>query len=347
MGAPLLLERSFRARVYADLPEHERRLLVSQRRLLWAVALGLFAVGTALDFGFGQPSGEAFLRDVLARAAILVMLLVVVGIASHVALTQTAERLERLHGDRAALEAALDAHERRDRQKDLALANLSHDLRTPLTAISGRLQLLERRAATLPEPQRATVMAGLREIAHTTERMAAMTDDLLDVARLQAGQPLDLRRSATDLVELARRAVADHQATTTAHALRLSTTAPSVVGEWDAARLARVLDNLLANAEKYSPEGGEIDVDVAITLDGAGAWALLDVRDHGIGVLQGDQERVFEPLQRGTNVDGATEGVGLGLAGVRQIVEQHGGTVAVESEPGHGSTFTVRLPMNA
>ncbi len=340
---PFFLGRALLGQGNADLPDHERQLLRRQRRALWVIALGLFVAGTTLHVALDVPASIFDPREVLVELAILAVLLVAVGIASRITLAQTVRRLQ---ADRAALQTALQAQERHDQQKDLVLASLSHDLRSPLTAIRGRVQLLQRRVATLPEPQRASVESGLQEIARTADRMSAMTEELLDVTRVQAGQPLELRREATDLVELARRAVADHEAAGSGHPLRLSTTAGSLVGEWDAARLARVLDNLLTNAEKYSPEGAEIDVRLSITLDGPGPWAVLAVQDRGIGIPATDLERVFEPLQRGTNVDGAADGVGLGLAGVRQIVEQHGGAVAVESAPGEGSTFTVRLPLD-
>ena len=171
--------------------------------------------------------------------------------------------------------------------------------------------------------------------------MEAQIDDLLDATRLRAGQPLALRRRPTDLVALARQAVALQQQASDRHRLTLAAAVPSLVGAWDPGRLERVLGNLLGNALKYSPRGGEITVEVAAT-DGA---AVLVVRDPGVGIPAAELPHVFERFRRAGNVADRIAGTGLGLAGARDIVEQHGGSIAVESVEGHGTTFTVRLPL--
>jgi signal transduction histidine kinase len=107
-----------------------------------------------------------------------------------------------------------------------------------------------------------------------------------------------------------------------------------------------VLGNLLGNAVKYSPAGGEVAVRVVRERDAGGrAWAVVAVRDQGIGIPVADLPHVFERYRRGSNVGGRIVGSGVGLAGARQIVEQHGGTIAVASEEGRGSTFSLRLPL--
>jgi signal transduction histidine kinase len=117
------------------------------------------------------------------------------------------------------------------------------------------------------------------------------------------------------------------------------------VGNWDAARLARVLDNLLSNAIKYSPGGGEITVEVAEEDQENGSrMAAVRVRDRGLGIPAAEMQHVFERFFRAANV-GAIGGTGLGLAGSRRLVEQHGGTLSAESREGTGSTFTLRLPI--
>jgi signal transduction histidine kinase len=105
-----------------------------------------------------------------------------------------------------------------------------------------------------------------------------------------------------------------------------------------------VLANLFSNAIKYSPEGGTITVTLGHEVDHIGTWAVVRVRDHGVGIPAQDLALVFQRFHRGSNVTGRISGTGLGLAGARQIVELHGGTISVESEPGSGSTFTLRLP---
>ncbi|HEX2170908.1 MAG TPA: HAMP domain-containing sensor histidine kinase, partial [Dehalococcoidia bacterium] len=173
-------------------------------------------------------------------------------------------------------------------------------------------------------------------------------NELLDVASLQMGRPLDLDRQPTDLVALVSQAVADAQHAVDCPALRVEADAPQVVGEWDAARLERVVANLLSNAIKYSPAGGEIMLTVGMDLDDTGtAWATFSVQDRGIGIPAKDVPRIFERFHRGGNVVGRIAGTGIGLAGSRQIVEQHGGTISVQSREGEGSTFTVRLPLSS
>jgi signal transduction histidine kinase len=111
--------------------------------------------------------------------------------------------------------------------------------------------------------------------------------------------------------------------------------------------LERVLDNLIANAIKFSPDGGPITVTLARERDGAGEWALLAVRDEGVGIPASDLPRLFERFHRASNVVDRIGGAGIGLATVRHLVEQHGGTVAVASEEGRGSAFSVRVPIHA
>ena len=124
------------------------------------------------------------------------------------------------------------------------------------------------------------------------------------------------------------------------HSIRVEV-AEDLLAEVDPTRIARAVANLLGNAIKYSPAGGEI----AVTLTREDDSAVLAVRDQGIGIPAADLPRIFERFHRGSNVAGQIAGAGIGLAGARQIVEQHGGAITVESREGAGSTFTVRLPL--
>jgi signal transduction histidine kinase len=113
---------------------------------------------------------------------------------------------------------------------------------------------------------------------------------------------------------------------------------------WDEVRLGRVLDNLLDNAVKYSPRGGAVNVSIAMEKD---QLAVLSVSDRGEGIPDADLPHIFERFQRGQNVKGRIPGTGIGLAGVQRIVQEHQGTIDVDSQVGVGTTFTIRLPLGA
>jgi signal transduction histidine kinase len=117
-----------------------------------------------------------------------------------------------------------------------------------------------------------------------------------------------------------------------------------MLGDWDEARIERIVANLVSNAVKYSPRGGEITITVDMEEREGQDWATLVVHDQGIGIPPAEVERIFEPYYRGSNIAGTVSGSGIGLAGTRNIVEQHGGLISVESEVGE-TTFTVRLPL--
>jgi signal transduction histidine kinase len=171
--------------------------------------------------------------------------------------------------------------------------------------------------------------------------MARWIDELLDITRVHTTGELELDRTPTDLVELVSSVLAEQQAGAARHFLRLEAPAEPIVGTWDAARLRRVFDNLVGNAIKYSPLGGEVTLELAAH-DG---WAVAVVRDTGMGIPAADLPSIFEPFKRGSNVVGHIGGTGIGLASAYRIVTGHGGTIEVRSTPGRGSAFTVRLPL--
>lgn len=246
----------------------------------------------------------------------------------------------------AAMFAARDISVRRrlERMQQDFFASVSHDLKNPLAALRGQVQLLHRRVRRKQFLEAAEVEAGLETIQSVGERMTAMIDELVDVAQLRGGNPLRLRRQPTDLVELATRRVREHQQATTRHTIRLESPEPTLTGWWDEARLGRVIDNLLTNAVKYSL-GGEIAVRLRRESRAGGDWAVMTIADQGVGIPAADLPLVFERFRRGSNVLDRFAGTGLGLSGVRQIVVQHGGDVAIASTEGVGTTVTVALPL--
>ena len=227
------------------------------------------------------------------------------------------------------------------------LISVSHDLQQPLTVIKGQAQVMQRRLARGESVDSARLEQCLAYINAAVIRMHAMIQELLDAALEESGRPLALMLNSTDLVALVRQAVSEHQLAFDLHRFELVTEGPSVVALFDAARMQRVLGNLLSNAIKYSPDGGPIRVRVSEVQSPAGAFAQVVVEDEGIGIPPDDLPRIFDRFHRGSNVVRRIAGTGLGLAGARQLVELHGGSIAVESEVGTGSRFTLRLPLRS
>ena len=228
--------------------------------------------------------------------------------------------------------------------RDAMLTLAAHDLKNPLGIIIGYIHTLQQRLADAPIADAERVAGWLSQISHAANRMTLQIDELLDLLHLQAGQRLDLRRSRMDLAALVRRLAVDYQQMTQSHCIQVCMLASHLIGQWDMARLERVIDNLLANAIKYSPQGGDITLTLAHEPAGRACWAVLTVQDHGIGVPLADLPHIFTWFHRASNV-GPIPGTGLGLASARLIIEQHGGTIAAASEVGRGATVIVRLPL--
>jgi len=234
-----------------------------------------------------------------------------------------------------------------DRQKDEFLAAISHDLKTPATIIKGNAHLLQRALARGDQgvTSGSTAIAdGLQVIDESTAQLVRLVDELLDLTRLRMGHELELDVGPADLVKIVRRLAAEYQKISPRHTISIVSETNRVLGDWDEARIERIVANLISNAVKYSPRGGEITIEVREEDRDHQEWATLVVRDHGIGIPNDELERVFEPYYRASNIAGTVSGSGIGLAGTRHIVEQHGGEITVESEVGD-TTFTVRLPL--
>ena len=211
------------------------------------------------------------------------------------------------------------------------LAMVGHDLRSPLTTLRGRVQLLRRRA-TYHEPTVDAILA-------QASRMQRLIDDLADLIRFEAGPP-ELRRATIDLVEVVR-AEAD-AVSTHGEAGRIHVVAPpgAIEGDWDADRLGQVLQNVLGNAVKYAP--GTDPITVVVSADEA--EARVEVTDLGPGIPPEHLPRLFERFYR-ADATGAG-GLGLGLYISRMLIEAHGGRIWAWSEPDRGSTFTFSLPLS-
>lgn len=239
----------------------------------------------------------------------------------------------------AALSAALAAAQRALTVRDQIIALVSHDLRNPLSALLMAASLM---AGQVHGPAQGL----LEKVERQGRRMSKLIDELLDVSQMQQDHELDLQLQEVDLGALVRELCAEHQQTSPSHRIEADTGGAPLVGQWDQARLQRVVANLLSNAVKYSPRGGTVRVVVESAGTGDAPGAVLRISDEGIGIPEKEQGTIFEWFSRAGNATRARiPGIGIGLAGVRKIVEQHGGSVSVESEERRGSTFTVRLPL--
>ena len=218
-------------------------------------------------------------------------------------------------------------------QRDF-LAMVTHDLRSPLTAIKGRSQLLGRHTRG-DERTQAAIASILDQVA----RMERLIDDLADVVRLEAGE-LRMHPAEVDLRDVVREQV-EAIREQARHPFRVEAPAEAISGLWDRHRLGQVLQNLLTNAVKYSPGGGEI----VVRLEDARGEARLSVTDHGIGIPEDQLPRIFERFYR-ADATGAG-GLGLGLYITDMLVRALGGRITATSVYGQGSTFTVTLPKSA
>jgi signal transduction histidine kinase len=230
------------------------------------------------------------------------------------------------------------------RARDDFFAAATHDLRNPLTAILGAAQTLNRRIQPLSPEDLERVAPMVRLVDSAAHRLSRLVSGLADLARMETGLPLELIRAPIDLTGLAQRVAAESQQTTDMHEIRVEGP-EGIVGSWDASRLERAVANLIDNAIKYSPEGGAIDVRVEPTERDGVPHAVLSVQDPGVGIPVIDLPFVFDQFHRGSNVIGQVSGMGLGLAGARQVVEQHGGSISVASELGKGTRMTIELPL--
>jgi PAS domain S-box-containing protein len=231
-----------------------------------------------------------------------------------------------------------------EQQKDDFLSAAAHDLKTPLTSVKGLVQLLQRQLLKEPGAP-ATAAATLANIDAAATKMAHLIDELLDVSRLEMKQDVDLLLRDVDLVRLVQRAIEEQQQGTQRHQVRLDSDLPVLVARCDPDRVERALPNLLSNAVKYSPAGGEVVVGLTREEHGGRHWGAISVSDPGVGIPAADLPRIFDRFERGGNVRGRIAGTGIGLAYVSEIARRHGGSVAVDSQEGRGSTFTFRLPL--
>lgn len=226
------------------------------------------------------------------------------------------------------------------RARDEFLSIASHELKSPLTALSMQLDVLARPPKAKTEAVPQAILDKLTFAKRQVDRLTRLLNELLDISRIHAGR-LSLDIEDVDLTALVREVVdrfADSAANVKSE-LVVSAQKPCM-GRWDRLRIEQVVVNLISNALKF---GGGKPIEVTVVGEDGGKLARLGVRDHGIGIAPEEVERIFSRFERAVP-SRAYAGLGLGLYIVRQIVTAHGGTIRVESQPGQGATFIVELP---
>jgi len=308
--------------------------------ILWEVLVGALGIAAAAGVGTVLVRRQLRpLREVAATAHHVAELPLATGdieLAERVPERLTDENTEvgqvgsALNTLLAHVESSLTARHESEQQVRQFVADASHELRTPLTTIAGYTELARRRP---DDPD--TTRTALDKVEEESARMTSMVEDLLLLARLDSGRPLE--RHPVDLSRLLVEAVSDARVVDPGHRWRLDLPEESIEVVGDVQRLHQVVTNLLTNARKYTPSGTTITVSAT-----PGGFA---VHDDGPGFPPGLAEHAFERFARGdaARTRGDAGGAGLGLALVQAIVTAHGGSVALRSQPG-STTVTVSLP---
>ena len=284
---------------------------------LWVVRLGLRPLGEIEGTAAAIAAGDLSRRVERAEERTEVGRL---GLSLNAMLTQ--------------IETSFRAQEASERRLRRFVADASHELRTPLAAVRAYAELFERGASARP----ADLERSMSGISRESERMSVLVDDLLLLARLDDGRPLE--RVPVELDDVVGEAVETSQALDPGRPIELRAERAVVVG--DRVRLRQIVDNLLANVRAHTPAG----TPVSVSLTRVNGSAEIAVSDSGPGLDDEHLEHVFERFYRAdASRARASGGVGLGLAIVAAVAEAHGGSVSASSEPGHGATFRIALPL--
>jgi two-component system phosphate regulon sensor histidine kinase PhoR len=226
-----------------------------------------------------------------------------------------------------------------DRMKTHFVTNVSHELRTPITTIKLYAELMRRK----PKQWKKYLDVLMRE----TDRQAQLVENILEISRIDAGR-LEMKLEPTLVNDLTEISIVSHQILAQEQGLTLEhqLVEPSPVALIDPKRTVQVVNNLLVNAIRYTPEGGKIVVSTSKEKADGRLWAMVKVSDTGMGIPEQELPYIFDRFFRGEGPQVMQlSGTGLGLAIVKEIVELHGGQVTVESQVDVGTTFTVRLPL--
>ncbi len=238
----------------------------------------------------------------------------------------------------AEVRKSLSKEQELNKLKSYFVSMVSHEFRNPLTTILGFAEFMRDFSPQLSEEKKQEY---LRQIVESARRMTALLNDVLSIGQAEAGklefnpEPLDVEEFCNDLVEEIKLANSNQ------HRIDFSSQRQTTNACMDKNLLRQILTNLLSNAIKYSPKGSTVTFDLVCQDE----KAIFHIKDEGIGISPADQQRLFESFQRGSNV-GKISGTGLGLTIVKKAVDLHGGQIAVKSEVGAGTIFSVAIPLN-
>jgi len=304
------------------------------------------AAGKEMNFAFqGYESGAVdFLHKPLDINAVQSKVNVFVALHQQrmetrrqvLALEQSRQQQEALLQELRATQAEL---QRSLRMRDEFMSMVAHELRTPLNTLFLETQMrtvnLERGNLAAFDADKLPKMVA--RDARQIRSMVRLIDDMLDVSRINSGK-LSIRREAVNLTELVQRVAEDLSPCASGSTLQVQA-GGAIEGYWDAFRVEQIVVNLISNALRYGA-GQPVEVSLSQTQNSA----VIEVRDHGIGISSRDQERIFQAFERVVQND-RTGGLGLGLFITKQLVDAHGGAITLQSQPGSGSLFCVTLPL--
>lgn len=221
------------------------------------------------------------------------------------------------------------------------IGHAAHEIKNPLASVKGYADLLLRRTN---DAQSDPYRKGLTIISQQTARATELLSHMSDTARIDSDRIL-LNMRSLNLTELVRHLIHEQSDTTGQHTITLDCDEEPIYGRFDQLRITQVLEAMLSNAIKFSPNGGPILMQLHRSTAQAEPEAVISVTDHGVGVPPEEQRQVFDRFKRGSNIRGQFRGLGLGLFAAREIVKRHAGRMWLESEPGRATTCFVALPL--
>jgi signal transduction histidine kinase len=311
----------------------------------WAVAAGVLAIGmrgsaaTLLCIAVGHALVLANQPAVIAPVARWLVTIGYVGITAAIFrrfIVRIQDMTDANHAARAEADDIGAQLAVATRHKTDFLTNMSHELRTPLNAIIGFSEVLEQQVYG---PLNDKQLDYVRDVLDAGRHLLGLINEILDLAKVEAGR-MELRPAVIDVNDVVSNTVASFERIAAERGVRLETAAAAVDGiALDEAKVRHVVANLVSNAVKFAPTGEH----VSVRTSGGDDFVEITVADTGPGITVDEQERIFDPFAHG-EAGTPEQGPGLGLALARRYAELHGGTLTVDSSPGHGATFTLRLP---